>query len=148
MCRWGWTPSRGPTIGTEGTRASRTSRTTGGSSPSRRRRPTLVLQDTNGVFDVFVGDVVAGVTRRVSVDPQEQQTQQPTTALAGPAGVLRTRHLGDGRYVAFTCNGRTWSPTTTTTAARACPAPRRRTSDSEDTPDVFVRDVRRGTTTR
>jgi hypothetical protein len=51
----------------------------------------LVVGDTNNAVDVFVRDVAAGVTRRVSLDANNQQL----TAAAGPS------ISADGRFVSF-----------------------------------------------
>lgn len=53
---------------------------------------TLVPGDTNGTGDVFVHDVVTGMTRRLSVASNGQQTESPSFGAAISA---------DGRAVAF-----------------------------------------------
>jgi Tol biopolymer transport system component len=52
----------------------------------------LVAEDTNGVSDIFVHDVVAGTTTRVSVD---------STGIEGNGASSRPRISDDGRVVAF-----------------------------------------------
>src|SRR5206468_7520662 len=54
--------------------------------------PNLVPGDTNGVEDIFVRDVVAGTTERVSVSSTGEQGNSSSTAASISTG---------GRYVAF-----------------------------------------------
>ncbi|MDP9386901.1 MAG: Ig-like domain-containing protein [Actinomycetota bacterium] len=82
----------------------------------------LVL-DTNGAGDVFVRDVVSGVTTRVSVDSSGRQ--------ATGAWSERPAISGDGRYVAFDSG-----------AANLV------LGDLNKAQDVFVHDRDSGTTTR
>ena len=83
----------------------------------------LVPGDTNGVSDVFVRDLSAGTTRRISVSSAERQAD--TESLGGVA-ITPT-----GRYVAFT-----------STASNLV------AHDTNGNRDVFVRDLARGTTRR
>jgi Tol biopolymer transport system component len=82
----------------------------------------LVKGDTNGEQDVFVRDRTAGVTQRVSVSSSGRQ---------GNEGSNEAAVSGNGRYVAFTSGA--------SNLVRG---------DTNDASDVFVRDLRRGTTTR
>jgi len=80
----------------------------------------LVPGDTNGGVDVYVRDVVAGTTVRASVADDDQQI----------AGESRGGEVSnDGRYVTF------WSDDSTVVPG-----------DTNDTADVFVRDLQAGTT--
>ncbi len=56
------------------------------------RATNLVARDTNRSLDIFVRDVVAGTTRRVSVSSTERQARGSSQ----DASIS-----GDGRYVAF-----------------------------------------------
>ena len=85
------------------------------------RATNLVPGDTNGAVDVFVRDLAAGTTTRVSVDAVGAQG-------AADAGVCSIS--GDGRYVAF--------------QSLAALAP----SDTNGDWDVYVRDRIAGVTTR
>ncbi|MFI5592411.1 hypothetical protein ACIA5G_45685 [Amycolatopsis sp. NPDC051758] len=80
----------------------------------------LVPNDTNGVGDVFVRDVVAGTTTRVSVSS--------TGAQANGQSFLSSTH---GSYVAFVSSASNLVP-----------------GDTNGADDVFVRDLVAGTTTR
>ncbi len=82
----------------------------------------LVADDTNDVYDVFVRDLTAGVTSRVSVasDGTESDAESLYPALSA-----------DGRYVAF-----------------ESAAPNLVTGDTNDFWDVFVHDRQTGTTSR
>jgi Tol biopolymer transport system component len=82
----------------------------------------LVRRDTNGEQDVFVRDRAAGTTRRVSVSSSGRQ---------GDAGSHEAAISGRGRYVVFTSGA--------SNLVRG---------DTNHASDVFVRDLRRGTTTR
>jgi Tol biopolymer transport system component len=83
---------------------------------------TNLVPDTNGVDDVFVRDLRRGTTTRVSVSSRGAQANGRST---NPA------ISGDGRYVAFH-----------SLASNLVPG------DTNGVDDVFVRDLRRGTTTR
>ena len=85
----------------------------------------LVPGDTNGLVDVFVRDLVAGTTERVSVDSAEVQ------AMGGPIGSLLPAIDADGSIVAFQ------SFATNLVAG-----------DTNGLVDVFVRDRALGTTER
>jgi len=82
----------------------------------------LVAGDTNTAADVFVRDTVAGTTTRVSVDSSGGQGNNQSFSPAISA---------DGRYVAFTSH-----------------ASNLVAGDTNNGPDVFVRDTVAGTTTR
>ena len=75
----------------------------------------LVAGDTNGKYDVFVRDLVAGTTRRVSVSSSGAQ---------GNSASYPQSISDDGRYVAFT-----------SAASNLV------TSDTNARPDAFVRDT-------
>jgi Tol biopolymer transport system component len=79
---------------------------------------TLVPGDTNGTGDVFVNDVVTGMTRRLSVGGNGQQTESPSFGAAISA---------DGRAVAFE-----------SFSSRLVPG------DTNGALDVFVADVATG----
>ena len=64
----------------------------------------LVPGDTNGVADVFVRNLVAGTTTRVSVDVDGNQVSFPS--------LPRPRISGDGRYVVLAANGAFDAPST------------------------------------
>jgi Tol biopolymer transport system component len=83
---------------------------------------TLVPDDTNGGSDVFVHDRQTGRTTRVSVGPNGRQSNNGSYQPALSAG---------GRVVAFT-----------SLASNLVPG------DTNDAPDVFVRDRQTGTTRR
>ena len=82
----------------------------------------LVANDTNGTLDVFVRDLVGGTTTLVSA------TKTGTTSGNGSSTVGGIS--ADGRFVTFTSNANDLVA-----------------SDKNNTPDVFVRDLRAGTTT-
>jgi uncharacterized repeat protein (TIGR01451 family) len=82
----------------------------------------LVPDDTNGAFDSFVHDRQTGLTELVSVSSDEAQ---------GDAQSVAPSVSADGRFVAF------WSDATNLVPA-----------DTNDRPDVFVRDRLNGTTER
>lgn len=83
----------------------------------------LVAGDSNGAADVFVHNRLTGLTRRVSVSSSGRQ--------ANEASHLDARISGNGRIVAFT----SW-------ASNLVPR------DSNGQADVFVHDLRAGTTER
>lgn len=56
----------------------------------------LIDDDTNGVADVFVHDLLSGTTERVSITPNGQESNGPSHSPAISA---------DGRYVAFVSSG-------------------------------------------
>src|SRR5262249_6855355 len=82
----------------------------------------LVPGDTNGEFDTFVRDRQTGTTERVSVATGGAQAD-------GASGIVSIS--ADGRFVAFVFFGTNLVP-----------------GDTNDQPDVFVRDRLRGTTER
>jgi Tol biopolymer transport system component len=86
------------------------------------RASNLVLRDTNGETDIFVRDRLAGTTRRVSVSSAEKQAIRGSGYCSISA---------NGRFVAFE-----------TGAANLVPR------DTNGESDVFVRDLRAGTTRR
>jgi Tol biopolymer transport system component len=83
----------------------------------------LVLNDTNGLTDVFLRDRQAGTTVRVSVGAGGAQATGGTSEKASVSA--------DGRYVTFISD-----------------APNLVAGDTNDNDDLFVRDVQSGTTTR
>lgn len=82
----------------------------------------LVSGDTNGESDVFVHDLRAGTTSRVNVSTSGAQANSPTYDAA---------ISGDGRYITFGSRASNLSP-----------------ADTNGVSDVFVRDLRTGTTSR
>lgn len=84
----------------------------------------LVAGDTNDAADVFVRDRRTGRTTRVSLDSRGRQTNSASES-SGPA------ISAHGRFVAFTSNASNLVP-----------------HDTNELPDVFVRDLRTGRTTR
>lgn len=80
----------------------------------------LAAGDTNGADDVFIHDLVTGITTRVSVDSAGTQ---------GNGGSNSPSISADGRHVAF------WSTASNIVAG-----------DTNGTPDVFVRDLQTGST--
>ena len=82
----------------------------------------LVPGDTNGTSDVFVRDLRSGTTQRVSVATDGTQANGDSDSPAISA---------DGRYVAFASYASNLVP-----------------GDTNGTADVFVRDLRSGTTRR
>jgi Tol biopolymer transport system component len=88
----------------------------------RSRAPDLVPGDTNGVDDLFVRDRKKGTTERISVSSTGQEGDLASfIASVGPRG----------RYILFTSEATTLVP-----------------GDTNESIDVFVRDRKRGTTTR
>ncbi len=83
---------------------------------------TLVANDTNGGFDIFVRDRMAGTTERVSID---------SAGVEGDAGSFFPQLSADGQVVAFASYATNLDPT-----------------DSNGTTDVFVHDRTTGITTR
>jgi Tol biopolymer transport system component len=88
----------------------------------RSNATNLVADDTNGVFDVFVKDLVSGVTTRVSTDSDGNQADD----LSDDA-----RLTSDGRYVSFY-----------SIASNLV------TNDTNNGGDCFVKDMWTGVTTR
>jgi len=84
--------------------------------------PNLVSGDTNEASDVFVHDRTTGATTRVSISSNGSEGN-------GPSGLAAIS--ADGRYVAFT-----------SAASNLVPG------DTNQTGDVFLRDLRTGRTTR
>ncbi len=82
----------------------------------------LVSGDTNGVADVFVRDLEAGTTKRVSVASDESQ---------GNGSSYEQSISNDGRYVVFT-----------STATNLV------SGDTNGVEDIFIRDLEAGTTER
>jgi Tol biopolymer transport system component len=94
----------------------------------------LVSGDTNFATDVFVRDLVTGTTTRVSVDSNSNQAIGATVInpdVDRASGVDGVSISADGRYVAF------GSRATNLVA-----------NDTNNSSDVFVRDLVTGTTTR
>jgi Tol biopolymer transport system component len=90
----------------------------------------LVADDTNGVHDVFVRDLQAGTTTRVSLSSSGGQADQPCAGATISA---------DGRYVAFSSQASNLVAGDVETCRDASPQP---------CVDVFVRDRLTGETTR
>jgi len=95
----------------------------------------LVAGDTNGTWDVFVRDLVAGTTTRVSVSSSEQQGNG-SSGHVRPPRARTTRPMvvaisARGRFVAFMSQ-----------------ASNLVSGDTNRTADVFVRDRARGVTHR
>jgi Tol biopolymer transport system component/pimeloyl-ACP methyl ester carboxylesterase len=84
--------------------------------------PNLVAGDTNGTWDIFVRDTLLGTTTLASVNDAGEQTE----VAAGNPGMS-----ANGRFVAFS------------TFASNLVA-----GDTNNRPDVFVRDLESGQTTR
>ncbi len=84
--------------------------------------PNLVRGDTNGTSDSFVRDLRRGTTRRVSVD---------SNGVQGDSGSNRGVLDASGRWVVFASHASNLVP-----------------GDVNGTFDVFVHDLRRGTTVR
>jgi len=103
----------------------------------------LVAGDTNGIPDVFVRDLVAGKTTRVSVGTGNVQSCQRISCASGALETVtallghqfpESSISGDGRYVEFSddaCN--------LVASSKDCEA---------GVPDVFVHDLKGGTTVR
>lgn len=87
----------------------------------------LVRRDTNGLVDVFVRDVRAGTTTRVSVSDTEAQASSATPTFGSSYPGISA----DGRWVTFVSGA--------SNLVRG---------DTNVVEDAFVRDRRRGTTTR
>ena len=102
----------------------------------------LVPNDTNGVYDVFVRDLQAGTTERVSVD--SSGIQQNGETLSEPGATLDDLRWGspsisaDGRFVAFTSSA----------ISLLGRDENKRYIDTNGRRDVFVRDRQTGTTER
>jgi hypothetical protein len=88
----------------------------------RSTDPTLVAGDTNGQIDVFVRDLAAGTTERVSVSTSGEQ---------GNGRSFRPSISGNGRFVVFASAATNLVP-----------------SDTNRRPDVFRHDRRTRTLTR
>lgn len=86
----------------------------------------LVAGDTNGVTDLFVRDMQAGVTQRVSLNSAGEQGNANTVNFA-------TAISADGRYIAFTSTATNLVPDDTS---------------GPFAPDAFLRDRVAGTTQR
>ena len=89
--------------------------------------PNLVRRDTNGLADIFVRDVRAGTTTRVSVSDTEAQATSATPAFGSSYPGISA----DGRWVTFVSSA--------TNLVRG---------DTNNVEDAFVRDRHRGATTR
>lgn len=101
------------------------------------RASNLVAGDTNGAWDVFVRDLVAGTTSRVSVSSKEHQSN-------GPSGFVRRlpqrRCCSSATLVAISADGRF--------VAFMSRASNLVAGDSNRVADVFIRDRARGVTHR
>ena len=84
----------------------------------------LVGDDSNGLYDVYLRDLLLGTTTRINVNSKEQQ------ALGGNS-IGRISVSADGRFVAFASDATNLVPRDTNTVR-----------------DVFVRDQQLGTTRR
>ncbi|HYF25401.1 MAG TPA: hypothetical protein VD931_06650 [Baekduia sp.] len=85
----------------------------------------LVPRDNNGISDVFVRDVVAAKTERVSVTSRERQQNKSVP----PAFSIAPDISNDGRFVVFESDATNLG-----------------TRDTNQRTDVFLRDRREGTT--
>jgi hypothetical protein len=103
----------------------------------------LVAGDTNGIPDVFVRDLVAGKTTRVSVGTGNVQSCQRISCASGALQTVtallghqfpESSISGDGRYVEFSDDACNLVP-----SSKDCEA---------GVPDVFVHDLKAGTTVR
>jgi Tol biopolymer transport system component len=103
---------------------------------------TLVPDDTNGRKDVFVHDRITRTTVRASVNSNGEQADG-TSPEAGVRGFVASTPdvTADGRYVAFFSSATNLVPGDT----NSCPL---FFEDPGRCPDVFVRDLVAGTTTR
>jgi TolB protein len=91
----------------------------------RSEAANLVANDTNGVADIFVRDLVAATTTRVSVSTAGEQAD-------GASGALGARAISDdGRYVVFRSEAANLAA-----------------GDTNGVGDVFVRDTLAGATAR
>jgi Tol biopolymer transport system component len=86
----------------------------------------LVDNDTNGVTDIFMRDLQAGTTTRISVDSNGRQANGNSSI-----GSAKSSISADGRYVVFQSIANNLVP-----------------GDTNNALDVFVRDTVAGTTTR
>src|SRR5260221_12103684 len=91
------------------------------------RAGNLVLNDTNGVADVFLRDLVTGQTTRVSVDSSGNQGHGPD----GSSWVVPPAISDDGRYLAFDSDHTDLVP-----------------GDTNQFEDIFVHDMMTGVTER
>ncbi len=92
----------------------------------------LVPNDTNFQNDVFVRDIAAGTTTRVSVSTAGvEQDEDHTLPLQPTPGGLTANISGDGNHVAFYSRATNLVP-----------------GDTNNQPDVFVRDLTNNTTVR
>ncbi len=82
----------------------------------------LISGDTNGARDIFVGDLQAGTTTRISVDALGNEATRSS---------FKPAISGDGRFVAFDSFDPLLVP-----------------GDSNGTNDIFLRDLLNGTTAR
>lgn len=103
----------------------------------------LVAGDTNGIPDIFVRDLVAGKTTRVSVGTGNAQSCDGVSCTNSALGIIAARLAnaypqssisGDGRYVEF--------------SDVACNLVANDTNCQAGVPEVFVHDAKLGTTIR
>ena len=87
--------------------------------------PNLVQNDTNGVDDIFLFDIQTGQIERVSIGTGGKQADRPS-GLGYPATIS-----GNGRFVAFVSEAKNLAP-----------------NDTNNLPDIFLRDRTLGTTIR
>ncbi len=86
----------------------------------------LVPDDTNDAQDIFVRDLKAGVTRRASVNSNEVEGNGDIFTASYSAAIS-----GNGRFVAFTSSSNNLVP-----------------GDNNSKDDIFLRDLKLGTTQR
>jgi Tol biopolymer transport system component len=93
----------------------------------------LVPGDTNGVRDVFIRDLLSGVTRRVSVSSAAAEGNSASGGATGtgPSAASGAAMSTNGQFVAFSSSASNLVP-----------------GDTNSVPDVFLRDRVAGTTRR
>jgi Tol biopolymer transport system component len=105
----------------------------------------LVADDTNGVQDVFVRDLVAQTTERVSLTDDDQQADGQSVGPGVRGGAVFGAVISaDGRFVAFDSVASNLVAGDTNT----CEAATVIFSEPGTCPDIFVRDRLLGTTQR
>lgn len=94
--------------------------------------PDVVADDTNDAFDIFVRDLVAERTVRVSVSSSGREARPRGSGTGDTTSTSASASIStDGRYVAFSSS-----------AAELV------SGDTNSSFDVFIHDLRRATTTR
>jgi Tol biopolymer transport system component len=91
----------------------------------------FVPGDTNATYDIFVRDTLTNTTTRVSVDSAGNQGNNNSVDQFTPSGSSSPSISADGRFVAFQSYSSNLVP-----------------GDTNDKPDIFVRDTLTNTTTR